>query len=321
MGILDSKSRVIDAMITQAGRQHLAQGGLRIRFVSFSDASVFYAGDAASGSADASTRLYLESSNLPQDQIVVQADDAGRLLPFKSFTNYSQLSGQLLSRNVDVPSDVITGSMLTGWSMLTGSEFSSEMSGILSSSIDNFKKLGVLATFDELFGEEDFSIGPSVATFVLSDDAPIPADAAKVSNINQLESLFNDPRLSLVPNFEHLQPINSTTAMPIGSYPPWGAVIDKSTVFDNLKQELRSFSDRGYRRNFTIDPTSTGNNLMFQIFEISNEIAVKLDVIRFGTFTDADASQGKLTVFFVGKIRVDDYGSQSFIHMFTLAFE
>jgi hypothetical protein len=54
----------------------LANGGLGVKYVSFTDAATFYAADLASGSADASVRLYLEQCGLPHDAIMFGAEAA-----------------------------------------------------------------------------------------------------------------------------------------------------------------------------------------------------------------------------------------------------
>ena len=85
-GILDSKSRVLDTIVTSLGRQQIADGKLNIRYVSFTDALTFYKADLVSGTQDATRRIYLESCNLPQDQITFEADDCGKIMPFGNAT-------------------------------------------------------------------------------------------------------------------------------------------------------------------------------------------------------------------------------------------
>jgi hypothetical protein len=99
-GILDSKTRVLDTIVTLEGRRQLATGGINIRYVSFTDAATYYAADIVSGSADATLRLYLESCNLPQDQVTFQADSDGRLLPYASNDSATLRYGQLIQSNL-----------------------------------------------------------------------------------------------------------------------------------------------------------------------------------------------------------------------------
>ena len=325
-GILDNKSRIIDAYITQEGRRQIAQGNLRINFATFTDATAFYAADVASGSADATVRLYLESSNLPQDQIVFESDDSGKLMPFEAGSDYNLLSGQLISYSQTVATTTLITGSNRSLNVLTGSEFASTMKGIFTGSIDNFQKLYTLGTFDELFGEQNFAAGPAKLTFTLTDKAPI-ADAAGYScNINDLESLFSDPRFSTAKNFQYLPPINraaktSNTAQQIGNYPPWGGVLERQKAFEALHTELQHFAKLGYVRNVSFDPSSQENNLVGQMFEISDSSAVKLDMVHFGKYFTRDPARPVVDVYFAGKVFVDDSSTQSFVHLFTLVFE
>ena len=78
-GILDSKTRILDFVLTDEGRRQVAKQKLNMSFASFTDGSTFYESDIASGSSDATVRLYLESlSSIRKDQISVITDDDGR---------------------------------------------------------------------------------------------------------------------------------------------------------------------------------------------------------------------------------------------------
>jgi len=82
-GILDSKSRIIDAMLTVEGRRQMAEGTFEVSYVTFSDYGVSYIPDKISGHEDPTTKIYLEACNLPQDQITFEANDEGKLVPFR----------------------------------------------------------------------------------------------------------------------------------------------------------------------------------------------------------------------------------------------
>ena len=82
-GILDSKSRVMDVVITEEGRRQMHNGNLKIEFASFTDCHTFYEADAVSGSADASKRIFLEApTTLTQDQITFETDGSGNIVSF-----------------------------------------------------------------------------------------------------------------------------------------------------------------------------------------------------------------------------------------------
>lgn len=83
-GILDSKSRIIDAILTVEGRRQMAEGTFEVSFATFSDLGVPYIPDSTNGHVDPTGKIYFEACNLPQDQITFEANDEGKLVPFRS---------------------------------------------------------------------------------------------------------------------------------------------------------------------------------------------------------------------------------------------
>lgn len=81
-GILDKKSRVIDAIITQEGKRQIASGKLEAKWYSFSDANIDYNNQTNGGVFDNSSLPTFEATSLPQDTITLEADDSGRLVSF-----------------------------------------------------------------------------------------------------------------------------------------------------------------------------------------------------------------------------------------------
>jgi hypothetical protein len=332
-GILDNKSRIIDVIITSEGRRQIASGDLRVRYASFSDSATFYEADAVSGSSDASSRIYLEASSLPQDQIVFEADDSGKLMPFGINSDHTQQAGQLLSYSFTAAtSSVITGSN-ESLTVVTGDAFASTMQGIFTGSIDNFGKLQLIGSYDALLEDDGFAAGPTTITYTITDDRPLAAHIPNTCNINHLESLFNDPRLANVQNFQFLPPINKQLPSVdkkhqsrdrIGDYAPWGGVDqgkNPKEAYNTLRNELQHFERLGFMKTILFDPTSRENALIGQMFEVSDRLTTKLDVIHHGKFSTHDSTTPVADVFFVGKVIVDDNETQSFVHLFTLIFE
>lgn len=82
-GILNNKSRIIDAMLTSEGRRQMAEGTFEVSYVTFTDSGVSYIPDSVNGHDDPTKKIYFEACNLPQDQITFEANDEGNLLPFR----------------------------------------------------------------------------------------------------------------------------------------------------------------------------------------------------------------------------------------------
>lgn len=319
-GILDNKSRIMDTIVTLEGRRQMAEGKLRIEYVSFTDNAAFYDPDVVSGSADATNRLYFEQCQLPQDQIVFEADDSGKIKPFNSVNNIKISAGQIYQSN-NFSNEV---------TFLTGSEFASSSEKLLASSIANFKNLQILNTRDFVFENEGFKIGPSNIEFFLNDDFPIKVSDWK-RNLNGFPSIFYDKDFSHSKNFKYLPPINKIDNLAldktseaiinknkIGNYQDFRESKNRNYDFASLKKDLSNVASNGFIKSISFDPTSLSNRIVSQVFEIDEAEMKKLDVVEFGTYLDDGVSK---QVFFIGKVLTDDFGCQTFLKIFTLVFE
>lgn len=308
MGILDSKTRFIDTIVTNEGRKQLSSGKMRIEFVSFTDADAFYVADIASGSAELSDGIQLEACILPQDQITFEADDSGKLVPYRGST-LGVIDGKILSSSND--------SFLT---VVTGSTFTSLADQLLDSSLNNFRKLSTIKTNDVFFDDErDFATNVNSVDFTITNTTPFSAGEVQTVSIDQVESLFQDRRLSHLPNFRYLPPMNTSidgVKTSLGNFPMIGQKRDKLT-YEELMTTLKE------KESNIIDFTSSSpdNNVVSQFFELKQDLLTKLDVIDFGEFNTNDVEFPVKRVFFVGKVFIDSFGAQTFVNMFTLIFE
>jgi len=325
-GILDNRTRIMDTVVTLEGRRQMADGKLKIEYISFTDNATFYDPSVISGSADATTRLYFEQCHLPQDQITFEADDSGKLKPFKNNKNINLSSGKISDYKFK---DEYSGSAREIVNYLTGSQFASTASKLLASSIDNFKNLYVLGTRDFIFEDEGFGTGVSSIEFKTSDTNPLEDAEFHSRLINDLPSLFDDKVFSKSINFKYLPPINKLddpTVVKsdlnviennkIGDYARFGEYDEYTEV--ELEDDLKEIEDAGFKRTITFDPTSMNNKIVTQFFEINDSDMKKLDVVEYGTYRHNDAIKN---VYFVGKVFVDDNDTQTFVRMFTLVFE
>lgn len=333
-GILDSKSRVLDTVITTEGRRQLALGGIDIQYVTFTDGGAFYKADIASGSQDATKRLYFESCQLPQDDITFQADDDGNLTTFRNSDGVQVSGGRIIDYTFQgTSSSFITGST-QGSTTLTGDQFTDHVNTLLASSTDNFQKMYLIATKDKIFEDDGFALGPNAINYVITNDRPINNQAQQVAHINSIDSIFADPRFSHMPNFKYLPPVNkitdssvdrgdvgSTQPFFLGYYTPWGRSQVNRLSYKQVMTELQYYADLGYMRTINIDPTSRDNRLVGQFFEKTFNTVKKLDVIDFGTHQTGNSAAPVAQIFFVGKVEVDDKGTDTFLHLFTLVFE
>jgi len=326
-GFLDNKSRVMDTIITLEGRRQIAEGKLRIEYVSFTDNATFYDLDLLSGSADPSNRIYVEQTSLMQDRITFEADDSGKIKPFK---NASNIIGSLAGNIVYIAQSISSPKL----EFLAGSSFASLAEKLLGSSIQNFQSLQVLGTKNYVFEDDDFQSSPEKLKFNVTDQLPLSI-AEKTRNINDLPALLFDKSFSNVKNFKYLPPINkvydkslnkSSAAVInqnlIGKYDNGEGGVEasdeKKYPYKNLEEDLSLLKSYGFSKTILFDPTSLSNNLVSQIFESTNSALQKLDIVDYGPYVYNNVLKH---VFFVGKVLVDDNNCQTFIKMFTLVFE
>lgn len=336
-GILDSKSRVIDTVITTEGRRQLSKGGIDIKYVSFTDGATFYKADVDDGNDDATKRIYLEACQLPQDDIVFRADDDGNLLPFRNGEGVGIAGGRILDYSFQaLTSSTIAGSS-QGVTTLYGDAFADKAETVLASSADNFRKMYLIATKDAIFEDDGFAVGPNKATFVIHNDRPISNPAQHTTHISSMDSVFSDPRFSNQQNFKFLPPINKISKHRedtinrsdprqmrrffLGWYMPWGRTQNFGLSYAQTMSELAYYRSLGYEQVFTFDPTSRDNRLVGQFFERSFNSLRKLDVIDYGIHQTGHANAPVAQIFFVGKLEVDEKGTDTFLHLFTIVFE
>jgi len=204
-GILDSKTRVLDAIVTKIGRSQIARGGLKIEFASFTDATTYYQGDEVRGNDDANMRIYFESTGTKhQDFITFETDDSGRLLGYPETQDMTIVGDELFKKDGS-SSDINSLVFVSG-----SSAFASLSDSILASSIDNFKNNYIIGTTGDggIEDQRSLEVSPDSHSFLISNTFPFDGNPRNaVANIDSVECLFLDKRLSHFPNFKFLPPM------------------------------------------------------------------------------------------------------------------
>jgi hypothetical protein len=338
MGFLDARTRILDTIITLQGRGQMAAGKLKAEFYSFTDLGAFYTQDTSvSAALDGTRRIYLEASSLPQDMITFESDDAGKLVAFRP-SNVLVRNGQIL----EVSSTLEGSSSTRTYFPVQDTVFASMADGLLSSSIDAYSNNYIIGSPD-VFDENltSFLVGNNSINFTVSDNSPISPAEQPTANLEHIDGLFVDAKLSHLPNFQYLPPINKyrlgdTTVNLLGNYPNLNQT--RQLTFADVERYVEEATRRGYSSEVVFEETSKINNLVCQIFEVGDNEIVKLDVIDFGLFNlsgqDVSLSERKRQnqdprkaptlskhVFFVGKVFTDSNGVNKFINLFTIIFE
>ena len=457
-GILDSKSRVFDAIVTLEGRRQMAAGTFSVSYATFTDSGVAYEKDSVDGHVDPTGRIYFEACSLPQDVITLEANDEGALsLPTTFNVSGSFLSsslglatvknGRITVQNVhhgrmiatyalsENSSDAGKGFFFTDTSGVTGSvtvlpnvlagvvagsgppwkatigtkgginatnfakaistainelrnaggpdvqssysrnvvyldtdveylgtkieaigklsspikinnasvggnavaeeledaKFASQITGILTSSFDNFVEQQTIGTIDRLFEDHEFILSQESVDFDLTkiEKSLYNSFGGTPPSVNSLDALFSDDKLSHLENFMYLPPIVKTSddVLPdktkisdlapflLGSYPSWGNN-EKKLTREELQRQLKPFE--GTRAEILFSKTSRANNVMCQIFEVTDSSVSKMDVVDFGLMESASPGTPPVHVFFVGKVYLDGRGTSKFVNIFTI---
>jgi hypothetical protein len=338
-GILNKKERTIDFLITEEGRRQAAMGELRVRYATFTDHHTFY---EASGSfnlaRDAQDRLFFEASSRDQDRIIVETNNMFEIMPFK--TNDFDIVGR----------NIVTGSSTTNVKhgiqveTLTGSEVFEVADNLLEDITKNWTELSLIGQFDPFADFSGFRLNYSgsenVMRFSITDNVPIRHNHLRVCQLESCDSLFQDRRLSHLPNFLYLPPRDrkrpgEPEGIPLGLYPDVrnrprqhlglgasmvtsGLAADTSPMtYQDLMDELQ---DKPYKEVQFIE-TSRDNNIVAQFFEFTENDIQKLAIIDFGSFIDEDQISPGKRVFFVGKIVIDNDGAHTYLNLFTVVFD
>jgi hypothetical protein len=220
--------------------------------------------------------------------------------------------------------------------------FASMADGLLSSSMDAYTNNYIIGSPD-VFDENvtSFLVANNSIGFTVSDHSPIAPGEHQTANLEHVDGLFVDSKLSHLPNFQYLPPINKyrpgdTTVNLLGHYPNLNQ--QRQLSFADVEAGVQEATRRGFSTNVVFEETSKVNNLVCQMFEIGDGEIVKLDVIDFGLFNlsgqDVSLSERQRQekdprrsptlskhVFFVGKVFTDANGVNKFINLFTIIFE
>ena len=351
MGILDKKTRFIDLVVTQEGKRQIAAGKLKAEFASLSDCNAFY--DKAHKD-DISQRIYFEVMERPENAIVLEKDDSGKLINF----NFSP-SGSIVGNNIFLKdTEVATKLSLKA---ATGSQFDVGQNSVLDTSLRHFKKNYFIGTVDPLDNTE-FELNARNMVFTINNRQPFGGSPFKETiNVNNAEPFFLDSKLTHLENFKFLPPKNTDgsnygefTDIRSTSRETWPQIKKRlgSRTFDekespididnNIKKNLAGRNKKQSRKLLVdgklpviIPPikeakeirflkTSSENNLLLQMFEdAAGPTMNKLDIVDAGIFTDTEDKNGRhqKQVFYVGKTYLDDFNTPTFVNIFTIVMD
>jgi len=350
-GILDKRTRFIDLVLTKEGKRQIASGKLRAEYASLSDSSVYYSTNEKN--EEVRKRIYFETMGSPNNVIVLEKDDSGKLVDF----DFSP-TGSIVGENIFSKEANPTHQDLHKIKRSSGDQFASLAASLPASFLKHFAANQFIGT--RAFNESSkFELSTNELKFAISNSVPFKTGPRKeVINVDNAESFLFDSKLTHLPNFAYLPPVN-IDGTSYGNYTDLRNLNRES--WEEIKQSLgfKHFEEIGdfandsddmridksgdfkveNRRNLLptdtelikqyrvvkFKNTSDQNNLLMQIFEIDESRAIlkKLDIVDAGVFYDEEDINLKYEkrVFYVGKVFLDSYNTPTFINMFTIIMD
>lgn len=287
-GLLDSKTRVLDAKLTSRGRMSIADGGIDVKYISFSDSGATYESDE-NGVAVTPLQLGFECWSTSNDEITITTNDSGKLNSYEG-----------------------VGLQLRADGTITGSDFFS------SGSIQSFLNQRLISTKNAFFDDPGLTASPSDFNFSVTDTDPFNGEP-ETTSIDDVESLFSDRRLSKSIKFQYLPPIQRTITT-VGNETLLGTYIDvreESLTETEIEDTLTSLQSQ----KVTLSKYTKSNELCLQMFESSSSGITKLDIIKYGELQQKTEGGSQRSLYFVGKVYDDGYGNPTFVNLFDLVIE
>lgn len=330
-GILDSKTRIMDVVLTVEGRRQLAAGKFVPQFASFTDRHLFYAKDAVSGSDDASSYIYFEAGNRNQDQIVIENDDSGALIPYDGSTTRVSSDGRVYAASIQTLTAGAETYNRVNYDAVTSS-FGSMFERVSGSILVSLTDQQIIRTRFAYERYDEFKLSTGSVTFRRNNFVPFRG-TQPAGQVGALDPFIIDRQLSHLDNFQFLAPVyrdDSNIQQNLGNYDPIES-IDPLTYSELLTSLIGKDPQSPLKEKQAVDfaQTSLQSNIFMQIFEgsttDSNGVAMlkKLDCIDFGEFKDENDKQRPFKrVFFVGKVYAnensDSYQAPAFVNLFTI---
>lgn len=291
MGILDPKSRVIDLLLTNEGKRQLVNGQMRTEFISFSDSSVNYLDEDIE-------KIILEANNLPQDTITSESDD-------------NELIKKLITSNFKINNGNVYDIRLN--SLKTGSinDYFDEVS---NSSLENFKKLQIIKSFDSFEQIKQLQSNIISSSFFITGsdihNHNDENDNKPVFNlsVDVMPSVFLDVDTSKTKNYLYLPPVDNLgkELFNYGFKKGTNQIINDDLLNNRLKD----------KKKIEYKLTSSGNTHIQFFQSESNNKLKKLDIIKYGNLYDNKIFKG--VAYFIGRLIIDNSGNSTFYRMFTV---
>ena len=300
-GILDSKSRVLDVILTRLGREQMARGEFEISFATFSDKAVQYKDDGTGVLKGLDGELFFEAFSHPGDEIVPEIANNGNFLLLQS-----------VSPTMTVKDGILYEETESGYQQVDAFENISSFTNITSGRWDS---LELLKTESDL---SEPTLSRENITFNVQSK-PLP-------QIESLPPVIVDDRFAGNLNTMFLPPVVNTEGGQIAKMRAFNSY-SKTYSKENIIQDLKDKSFAEVQNIQIQSETEFGHeyyNFIAQAFVGMNQEIKKYLVVDAGEFTDEDG-QPTMQVFHLGFIFKDSNldqrtGVSKFSRGFSIVF-
>ncbi len=223
--------------------------------------------------------------------------------------------------------DIVNGELklLTGSvNILRGQDLVKSASAAISDSMESFKAMVPLRSEVVKSHGAGFEMSQNTGTFLVTSYLPISPSKPTQISLDNVESLWQDKKLTHVKNFQFMPPVNKGSKKQLRSYAKLQQPAPQT--YGDLQSELGADDPSGETGvgppiDITFTRTSNENNLVCQVWEVCSGSINKLRAIDFGEFEDEDPYSPGKHVFFVGKLFDDDSSDKTFVNLFTMVFD
>ena len=293
-GLLDSKKRVLDVILTEIGRDQMNRGEFDVSFVTFSDKGSQYVDDGNGVASSILDNVYFETYSSPADEIIPEIDNEGDFLLTKK-----------VSPTLTVNNGILYEQTESGYKQV---DAFANISSFTNITTGRWSGLQILKTESEL---EDFTIDRD--SFNLEfEERGVPR------TVDNLKPLLVDPRFAGNINTMYLPPVSEVNGVvgPMRAYNRFGP---ENTIDNVVKGEILPKSWASKRVQLGKETTYESYNLIGQAFMKRDQSVRKYLVVDGGEYTD-ELGIPVMQVYHLGFIFKDEVGTSKFSRGFSLVF-
>lgn len=289
-GILDSRSRIVDFVLTGEGKKDLAAGKFNISFATFTDSGTYYVSGSTGVRTPMPSSFTFEAHASAGDVITLERDYNGVLIPptvTEGATTTLISSGSADARFRSFDKTVLrTGEILDAMSLIQGDL--------------------TFENFDSSIVQNRSNLSVNSSNYTYGNESVQLSDVAYV---------FTDNRFKNFSSFKYMPPVVESSNGDTDVFSFFGIPqLFSFTTFD--PQTIASVPSF----DFFPQDTSAKMSVAAQIFEYDESAEAtsewnKLDMVYYGSTTLGDGSNAH--VFFAGKRILRDQ-SFSFVNLFTV---